>query len=35
LVAMTARATGAVLITADRRAAAVYDLIGVEREFLV
>jgi predicted nucleic acid-binding protein len=35
LVAMTANATGAVLITADRRAAAVYDLIGVEREFLV
>jgi predicted nucleic acid-binding protein len=35
LVALTAKAAGAVLITADRRAAAVYDLIGVEREFLV
>jgi predicted nucleic acid-binding protein len=34
LVALTAKAAGAVLITADRRAAAVYELIGVERQFL-
>jgi hypothetical protein len=35
LVALTAKATDAVLITADHRAAAVYDLIGVRRQFLV
>jgi hypothetical protein len=29
------KAAGTVLITADRRAATVYDLIGVERQFLV
>jgi|SRR5215218_2998665 len=34
LVAMTAKNSGAALITADRRAAAVYDLIGVQRQFL-
>lgn len=30
LVALTARLAGAVLVTADARAAATYDLVGVE-----
>jgi predicted nucleic acid-binding protein len=35
LVALTARLAGAVLVTADARAAAVYELIGVEVRHLV
>jgi predicted nucleic acid-binding protein len=34
LVALTAKAAGAVLVTADQRALAVYDLVGVQRQLL-
>ena len=35
LVALTAKAAGAVLVTADRRAVAAYELVGVEIRHLV
>jgi predicted nucleic acid-binding protein len=35
LVALTARIAGAVLVTADARAVAVYELVGVEIRHLV
>lgn len=35
LVGMTAKASGAMLVTADRRAARVYELLDVEHRFLV
>lgn len=34
LVALTAKQAGAVLVTVDARAAAVYDVVGVERRWL-
>jgi toxin FitB len=34
LVALTAKTAGAVLVTADKRALSVYELVGVERQLL-